>query len=116
MNPARRCLVPVTRFQERSATPDPVSGKKRPFWFSLPSAPIFAFAGIWRPAEGGAVYAFLTSGYCDSGNPDDETAAAAAHVVGRVHPKACPVILHPENYDTWLQAGTTTTILRPSSD
>lgn len=94
-NPARRCLVPVTSFQEWSVDPDPVIGKKRPHWFSLPSRPIFAFTGVWRPTETGPAYAFLTTGY--DGDP-------ATHLVGAVHPKAMPVILHDEDHDRWLQA------------
>lgn len=94
-NPDRRCLVPVTEFQEWSAAPVPETGKKKAFWFSIPSQPIFAFAGIWRPTETMPVFSFLTSGY--DGDP-------AAHVVGAIHPKACPVILHPEDYDRWLHA------------
>jgi len=93
-NPERRCLVPVTEFQEWSVEPMPDTGKKRAFWFSLPSQPIFAFAGIWRPTEGAPVFSFLTCGY------DGD---AAVHVVGAVHPKACPVILHEEDYDRWLR-------------
>ena len=93
--PARRCLVPVTEFQEWSVGPDPITGKKRPHWFRLPSRPIFAFAGIWRPSEAGAVYAFLTTGY--DGDP-------AHHLVGAIHPKAIPVILHEEDHDRWLSA------------
>lgn len=92
-NPARRCLVPVTSFQEWSVLPDPVTAKKKPYWFSVPSQPIFAFAGIWRPTEDVPVFSFLTCGY--EGDP-------ANHIVGAIHPKACPVILHPEDYDRWL--------------
>lgn len=92
--PARRCLVPVTEFQEWSAEPMPQTGRKQAFWFSVPSRPVFAFAGIWRPAEGGALFAFLTCGY--DGDP-------AGHLVGAIHPKACPVILHPEDHDRWLR-------------
>lgn len=92
-NPARRCLVPVTEFQEWSVAPMPDTGKKKAFWFSVPSQPVFAFAGIWRPTEGVPVYSFLTCGY--DGDP-------ANHVVGAIHPKACPVILHQEDYDRWL--------------
>ena len=103
-NPHFRCLVPATRFQEWTVNPDPVTGKKKPYWFSLPASPIFAFAGIWRPSDTGGAYAFLTCGYSDSDDPDAEKAAAAAHIVGAVHPKACPVILHPEDYDRWLTA------------
>ncbi|MBK2451635.1 SOS response-associated peptidase [Escherichia coli] len=92
-NPARRCLVPFTEFQEWSAGPDPMTGKKRPHWFSLPSRPVAAFAGIWRPSELGPIYAFLTTGY--DGDPNN-------HVVGAIHPKAMPVVLHDEDYDRWL--------------
>ena len=43
----------------------------------------------------GAAYAFLTCGY--DGDP-------AGHVVGAIHPKAIPVILHEEDFDHWLRA------------
>lgn len=92
-NPARRCLVPVTEFQEWSVAPMPDTGKKKAFWFSVPSQPVFAFAGIWRPTDSVPVYSFLTCGY--DGDP-------ANHVVGAIHPKACPVVLHEEDYDRWL--------------
>ncbi len=95
-NPARRCLVPVTAFQEWSVKPSPETGKKRPYWFSVPSPPLFAFAGIWRPTDKEPVFSLLTCGY--DGDP-------ANHVVGAIHPKACPVILHEEDYDRWLRAG-----------
>ena len=94
-NPERRCLVPVTAFQEWSVEPDPVTGKKRPHWFTVPSRPIFTFAGVWRPTDNGPSYAFLTCGY--DGEP-------SSHIVGAIHPKAVPVILHDEDYDRWLQA------------
>jgi putative SOS response-associated peptidase YedK len=94
-NPERRCLVPVTSFQEWSVEPDPTTGKKRPYWFSVPSRPIFGFAGVWRPTDNGPRFAFLTCGY------DGE---AQSHVVGAIHPKAIPVILHDEDYDRWLRA------------
>jgi putative SOS response-associated peptidase YedK len=82
--PDRRCLVPVTRFCEWEGE----KGSKAKRWFSLPSQPIFAFAGLWRPTDAGAAFAFLT---CEP-NP----------LVAAVHPKAMPVILHPEDYDLWL--------------
>lgn len=93
--PERRCLVPVTEFQEWSATPMPDTGKKRAFMFSLPSQPIFAFAGIWRPTDTDPAFSFLTCGY--DGDP-------AAHTVGAIHPKAIPVILQEGDYDRWLRA------------
>ena len=44
---------------------------------------------MWRPLEDGRrAYAFLT---CEP-NP----------LVAPVHPKAMPVILHPEDYESWL--------------
>ncbi|MEY3703588.1 MAG: hypothetical protein RLZZ561_1208, partial [Pseudomonadota bacterium] len=42
-----RCLVPVTCFQEWGGR----SGARTQPWFSLPSQPVFAFAGIWRDSE-----------------------------------------------------------------
>lgn len=78
-DPNRRCLVPVTAFSEWSQTPDPVTGRKRKHWFALKEHELFAFAGLWRPTEGGPRFAFLT---CEAND-----------VVGRVHPKAMPVIL-----------------------
>lgn len=90
-NPARRCLVPVTEFCEWAGE----TGSKYKVWFALQDAPVFAFAGIWRPVppepgeEGhGARMAFLT--------------CAPNRTVGAVHPKAMPVILPPESYATWL--------------
>jgi len=86
--PHHRCLVPVEEFQEWSAAPDPESGKKRPCWFSIPSRPMFAFAGIWRKVDGDPRFAFLTT------EPNA--------LVGAVHPKAMPVILDEADYDLWL--------------
>lgn len=94
-SPERRCLVPVTSFQEWSVEPDRETGKKRPHWFTVPSRPTFNFAGAWRPTDAGPVFAFLTCGY--DGDP-------STHIVGAVHPKACPVILHTEDEDRWLHA------------
>jgi putative SOS response-associated peptidase YedK len=83
-NPDRRCLVRVTDFCEWEGE----KGRKVARWFSVHERPIFAFAGIWRPTENGKAFAFLT---CDP-NP----------LVSPIHPKAMPVILHPEDYDGWL--------------
>lgn len=48
-------------------------------------------AGLWRPSEGGAHFAFVT---CE-----------ANAVVGQIHPKAMPVILETsEQADRWLYA------------
>jgi putative SOS response-associated peptidase YedK len=92
-NPERRCVVPVTSFCEWTAEPDPATKRKRKVWFGLrEDEPLFAFAGIWRPAEAGKFMAFLT---CE-----------ANELVGAVHPKAMPVILPPEHVETWLESET----------
>ncbi len=89
-SPERRCIVPVTRFCEWTAEPDPVTKRKSKVWFGLheDQEPLFAFAGIWRPGEGGPFMAFLT---CDSNA-----------VVGAVHPKAMPVMLRASAALDWL--------------
>ncbi len=81
-----RCLIPVTRFQEWSGE----KGEKTQHWFFLPSRPIFAFAGIFRQTEDWPTFAFLTT------TPN--------RLFEHYHPKAMPVILHPEDYGCWLTA------------
>lgn len=81
--PAQRCLVPFTRFAE----PKPNAGRDE-VWFHLPASPVSAFAGVWRPSDQGNVFAFLT---CEP-NP----------LIAPIHPKAMPVIVHPDDYDRWL--------------
>jgi putative SOS response-associated peptidase YedK len=79
-----RCLVPVTRFQEWTGE----KGRKKQIWFDVPSRPLFAFAGIWRDTGEMPVFAFLTT------EPNA--------MVRSVDPKSMPVILHPEDYQSWL--------------
>ena len=82
--PDHRCLVPVTKFCEWEGE----TGSKIKRWFAIPSRPVFAFAGVWRPTESEPAFAFLT---CEP-NP----------IVAPIHPKAMPVILHVDDYDGWL--------------
>ena len=91
-DPMRRCIVPATRFCEWTAEPDPDTRRKAKVWFGLreEEPPLFAFAGLWRPGEGGPFMAFLT---CES----NET-------VGAVHPKAMPVMLQPQDTRRWLDS------------
>ncbi|MEH3105491.1 MAG: SOS response-associated peptidase family protein [Sphingomonas phyllosphaerae] len=89
MNPERRCLVPFTSFSEYGQTRG-ADGKLPLHWFSVPSRPIVSFAGVWRPTESGAVFAFLTS----DPNP----------LVASIHPKAMPVLLHEDDEERWLTA------------
>jgi len=98
LGPDNRCLVPFTSFSEY----DTIDGKKVPVWFAADdSRPLLAFAGIWtnwtsvRKAKEGEitadVFGFLT---CE---PNAE--------VGKVHPKAMPVILTTaEHHDVWMRA------------
>ncbi len=96
--PEHRCLVPSNLFAE----PNPKAkqpGQPKNIWFGMkePEA-LYAFAGIWRPWErtwadkenAGDVYAFLTT------DPNE--------LVKPHHPKAMPVILHPDDYEAWLTA------------
>ena len=87
-NPERRCLVPVTSFCEWTGE----VGCKSKVWFGMAEdhPPLFAFAGLWRPGEGGPFMAFLT---CE-----------ANQTVGAVHPKAMPVMLRPADAPAWLDS------------
>lgn len=91
-DPKRRCIVPATSFCEWSAEPDPETKRKTKVWFGLTEEqhPLFAFAGIWRPGEGGPFMAILT--------------CAANQTVGAVHPKAMPVMLRPDQVSLWLKS------------
>ncbi|MCW2370179.1 SOS response-associated peptidase family protein [Sphingobium sp. B11D3D] len=81
--PEQRCLVPFDEFAEPK-----IGAGREEWWFRIPAEPVSCFAGIWRPSPIGAVFAFLT---CEP-NP----------LVAPLHPKAMPVILHAEDYETWL--------------
>ena len=79
-----RCLIPATAFAEWSGP----AGARRQHWFSIPSQPIFAFAGIHRDGEDWPCFAMLTT------DPN--------RLVRQYQPQAMPVILHPDQHATWL--------------
>lgn len=85
MNPARRCLIPVTEFAEAEGE----KGARTRTWFSLPDEPLFAWAGLWRPSvEWGNVYSgVMTEANC---------------TVEPVHDRM-PVILEVDEQDRWLR-------------
>jgi putative SOS response-associated peptidase YedK len=82
-------VMPFTAFSEYGQTCGE-DGKLPLHWFDVPSRSIVSFAGIWRPADGGAVFAFLTT------DPNS--------LVAPIHPKAMPVLLQDEDEDRWLRA------------
>lgn len=96
--PAQRCLVPVTTFSEYGQVRGD-DGKLPLHWFDVPSRPIFSFAGIWRPSTAGITFAFLT---CEPNS-----------IVGPIHPKAMPVILHDEDEQRWLDGAPAAELAQP---
>lgn len=89
--PEHRCLVPFSSFAEPRGIKDPTTGRPGEYWFSVKTAPIAAFAGIWRPSTEGNAFGFLT---CEPNA-----------LVAPLHPKAMPVILDPGDYGRWLTTG-----------
>lgn len=98
-DPQYRCLVPVTKFAE----PNPKAKQARQpkdIWFDVAGAEegVFAFAGLWRSWEGDWIKA--------RGNKQTEVHAFYTcepnALVKPIHPKAMPVILHPDDYEAWL--------------
>ncbi len=104
--PATQAQALVAQLVIEDADPEgdraSLDGKKTPVWFaSDESRPLLCFVGLWtnwtsvRKAKEGEVtadiFAFLTT------EPNTE--------VGRVHPKAMPVILTTaEEHDVWMRA------------
>ena len=89
----RRCLVPADGFYEWKK----LNAKTRqPFAYTLRQGQPFAFAGLWdawkNPDTGDWLqsFAILTTG--------------ANELTGHVHDRM-PVILHPRDYDRWLDRG-----------
>lgn len=93
--PERRCIVPVTSFCEWTAEPDPETKRKAKVWFGLNegTAPLFAFAGLWRPRDRNSEEPYMAFLTCE-----------ANEVVGPIHPKAMPVMLRPSDAERWLTA------------
>ncbi len=85
----RRCLVPASAFYEW-----PKEGKppKQPYVFNLPAEATFAFAGLWdawKDHDGHWLQSFAI------------VTTEANELMSRIHPRM-PVILHPRDYDRWL--------------
>ena len=82
----RRCLIPLDAWAEAEGP----KGRMTRTWMSLPDAPLFAVAGVWRPtAEWGAAYAMVMT---------DSAGSAAEAVHSRM-----PVVLAGEDQARWLE-------------
>jgi putative SOS response-associated peptidase YedK len=95
----RRCLVPLDGFYEWSRRGD----RKRPFYFHMKDGEPFAVAGLWEVWEGGGApletCTLLTT--------------EANELLAPYHDRM-PVIVRPEDYDLWLDAGVRSAeLLRP---
>ncbi len=95
----RRCLIPASSFAEYHPTEKNEKGHKLVVWFGLDGdepRPPFAFAGLWRHWRGNYrnelvefdSYSIVTT------KPNE--------VVKPIHPTRMPVILKPDDHDTWL--------------
>ena len=87
-----------------SCNPDPVTKRKLLHWFALDeSRPLFFLAGLWTPWHG-------TRGSMKTPRPGEHHLFAFLTcepnaVVGKVHPKAMPVILTTEDeIEMWMTA------------
>lgn len=87
VDPRYRCLIPLTHF----ANPDGPKGEKTRAWFSLNRQPLMAWAGFCRNTpEFGPVFADMTG---------------VANKKIRPFNDRMPILLKPEEYESWLQCG-----------
>ena len=95
----RRCLVPANGYYEWRAAP----GGKQPYFIRMAETDLFSFAGLWSSWQG----------------PDGllETCViittAAKEELADIHDRM-PVIIAPDDYDEWLEAGGQD-LLKPSA-
>ncbi|KAM3102735.1 SOS response-associated peptidase [Phormidesmis sp. 146-12] len=84
----RRCLITADGFYEWQKT----QGKKQPFYFRLENGQTFGFAGLWEQwsSPEGDLWQTCTILTTD-----------ANLLLSQVHDRM-PVMLHPEDYDRWL--------------
>lgn len=82
-----RCLIPITHF----ANPDGAPGARTRTWFSVNDRPIVAWAGFCRNLPDiGPVYAGMTMDANEAIPPTNDR---------------MPVLLDPEDHETWLHGG-----------
>jgi len=93
----RRCLVPASGFYEWRRSGDPLGPKKGqvrvPYGFDLVNGHMMAFAGLWDawkdPANGAWLQSYTV------------ITTEANELMALVHDRM-PVILHPRDFDRWL--------------
>jgi putative SOS response-associated peptidase YedK len=90
---SRRCLIPADGFYEWLRT----EKAKQPYCFEVNGGELFAFAGIWDRWKGASGKAIETCSILTT-TPNA--------VISPIHDRM-PVILHPDNYDVWLDPGMT---------
>ncbi|HEY7526723.1 MAG TPA: SOS response-associated peptidase [Candidatus Limnocylindria bacterium] len=103
----RRCIVPADAFYEWRRHRDPATGRRvrsEPFAIRLRSDEPMAFAGIWAIWRDPATAQRLYSLAIITGQPNE--------LVAGVHDRM-PVILHPDDWDAWLDEGARPGELRP---
>jgi putative SOS response-associated peptidase YedK len=103
----RRCIVPADAFYEWRRHRDPASGRvvrSEPFAIRRRDEEPLAFAGLWAIWRDPATAERLYSATIVTGVPNELVAA--------VHDRM-PIILDPDDWDTWLDEGARPTELRP---
>ena len=84
----RRCIIPADGFYEWQRT----DGKKQPFFFQVRDESPFGFAGLWERWQGVGGEAIESCTILTT---------EANEVLRPVHDRM-PVILHPNDYELWL--------------
>jgi putative SOS response-associated peptidase YedK len=84
--PAHRCLIPFTAFAEAVGE----KGAMTKTWISVSDQPLAAWAGLWRPTD-------------EWGDAYTGVMVDATEELLDIHDRM-PVILRPEDHETWLHA------------
>jgi putative SOS response-associated peptidase YedK len=103
----RRCIVPADAFYEWRRHRAPATGRvirSEPFAIRLRSDAPMAFAGLWAIWRDPATAQRLYSLAIVTGQPNE--------LVATVHDRM-PVILHPDDWDAWLDEAARPAELRP---
>jgi putative SOS response-associated peptidase YedK len=84
----RRCIIPADGFYEWQRT----GGRKQPYFFRMQDEHPFGFAGLWERWKGADDQVI---------NSCTILTTEANEILQSVHDRM-PVILHPDNYELWL--------------